>query len=111
MQRFYAESVLLAQLAASDKPYLEFLRIPAMSVGLYVLPVGATDTQTPHAQDEIYYVLRGCARFTVTTPQGEQDRTISPGDIFLVRAHEEHHFHSIADNLTVLVVFAPAEVS
>lgn len=39
--------------------YLEFLRVPAMSAGLYELETGASDPQTPHAEDEIYYVIAG----------------------------------------------------
>ena len=31
--------------------YLEFLRVPAMSAGLYALPAGGTDLQRPHRQD------------------------------------------------------------
>jgi len=34
-----------------------------MSAGLYVLPVGATDPQRPHHEDEMYYVIRGRAPF------------------------------------------------
>ena len=51
------------QRAQSGKPYREFLRVPAMSTGLYVLAAGATDPQSPHHEDEMYYVLRGRARF------------------------------------------------
>lgn len=51
------------QRTESGRPYREFLRVPAMSAGFYVLPAGATDHQKPHREDEIYYVLRGRARF------------------------------------------------
>ena len=44
--------------------YHEFLRVESMSAGLYVLEAGASDPQSPHAQDEIYYVISGRARFT-----------------------------------------------
>ena len=47
----------------SAKLYREFLRVPAMSAGLYVLPAGAADPQRPHHEDEMYYVIRGRARF------------------------------------------------
>ena len=62
------------QRAQSGKLYREFLRVPAMSAGLYVLPAGATDPQKPHHEDEMYYVVRGRARFeparkTVRFPQ------------------------------------------
>jgi mannose-6-phosphate isomerase-like protein (cupin superfamily) len=89
----------------SGKPYREFLRVPAMSAGLYVLPVGAADEQSPHHEDEIYYVVRGRARFK----SGEEDREVSAGSVIFVAAEAAHSFYAIEEELTVLVVFAPAE--
>ncbi|HET6180797.1 MAG TPA: cupin domain-containing protein [Candidatus Sulfotelmatobacter sp.] len=93
------------QRAASGKLYREFLRVPAMSAGLYVLPAGATDAQRPHHEDEMYYVVRGRARFRA----GDEDREISAGSVLFVAAEVEHHFHDITEELAVLVFFAPAE--
>lgn len=87
--------------------YLEFLRHPSMSAGLYVLPVGGTDPQQPHSEDEIYVVLSGCARIQV----GESDFPANAGDTIFVPALLEHQFHSIEQELRVIVVFAPAEYS
>jgi len=93
------------QRAQSGKPYREFLRVPAMSAGLYVLPVGGTDPQRPHHEDEMYYVVRGRARFLV----GEEDREVSAGSVLFVAAEVSHHFQDIQEELVVLVFFAPAE--
>jgi quercetin dioxygenase-like cupin family protein len=89
----------------TGKLYREFLRVPAMSAGLYVLPAGATDPQRPHHEDEMYYVLRGRARFKA----GDDDREISAGSVLFVAAEVEHRFYDIAEELAVLVFFAPAE--
>lgn len=86
--------------------YHEFLRVPALSAGLYVLDAGAVDPQSPHTEDEIYHVLAGRARITVA---GE-DRPVEPGDTVYVAAGVVHRFHSIAERLELLVLFAPAEV-
>jgi mannose-6-phosphate isomerase-like protein (cupin superfamily) len=91
--------------AESGKPYREFLRVPAMSAGLYVLPVGGTDRQKPHREDEIYCVIRGRARFKA----GPEDREVSAGDVIFVAAEVGHRFYDITEELSVLVVFAPAE--
>ena len=91
--------------AASGKAYREFLRVPAMSAGLYVLPAGGTDLQKPHHEDEIYHVVRGRARFKA----GSEDREVSPGSVIFVAAEVEHRFYAIEEELAVLVVFAPAE--
>jgi mannose-6-phosphate isomerase-like protein (cupin superfamily) len=93
------------QRAESGKLYREFLRVPAMSAGLYVLAAGATDHQKPHREDEIYYVLRGRARFKA----GTEDREVSSGDVIFVAAEVGHRFYDIVEDLAVLVVFAPAE--
>jgi len=96
---------LFAQRVKLGTPYLEFLKVPAMSLGLYTLTVGGTDEQTPHAEDEAYYVVSGRARIRVA----DDDRALEPGTIVFVPARVPHHFHSIAQELTVLVFFAPAE--
>lgn len=93
------------QRAESHKLYREFLRVPAMSAGLYVLAVGAIDPQRPHHEDELYYVVRGRARFRA----GDEDQEVSTGSVLFVAAEVEHRFHDIAEELAVLVFFAPAE--
>ena len=93
------------QRTQGGKLYREFLRVPAMSAGLYVLPAGSTDPQRPHHEDEMYYVVRGKGRFRT----GDEDREISAGSVLFVAAEVEHRFHDIAEELAVLVFFAPAE--
>ena len=93
------------QRAQSGRPYREFLRVPNMSAGLYVLPAGGTDHQKPHREDEIYYVIRGRARFKA----GFEDREVSGGSIIFVAAEIGHQFYDITEDLELLVFFAPAE--
>ncbi|MEZ4674484.1 MAG: hypothetical protein R2932_09590 [Caldilineaceae bacterium] len=45
--------------AAGGQRWHEFLRVPDLSMGLYVLPAGDTDPQQPHTEDEVYYVING----------------------------------------------------
>ena len=85
--------------------YREFLRVPTLSAGLYVLPAGGTDPQRPHHEDEMYYVIRGKARFHA----GDEDREVSPGTVLFVAAEVDHRFYNISEELAVLVFFAPAE--
>jgi mannose-6-phosphate isomerase-like protein (cupin superfamily) len=102
---FTAVTEIDVQRARSGKAYREFLRVPSMSAGLYVLPAGADDTQRPHHEDEMYYVVRGRARFHA----GEEDREVSAGSVLFVAAEVEHHFYDIQEELAALVFFAPAE--
>jgi mannose-6-phosphate isomerase-like protein (cupin superfamily) len=98
---------VIAQQAASERAYLEFLRVPALSMGLYVLPAGGVDPQQPHQEDEVYYVINGRGMITV----GDEDRPVEPGSIVFVGAGVEHRFHSISQELKLMVFFAPAESS
>ena len=98
---------LIQQRADSDKRYLEFLKVPDLSMGLYVLPAGGVDPQSPHTEDEVYYVVSGRASIKVAN----EDRAVQAGSIVYVAKNVEHRFHSIEAELTVIVFFAPAEFS
>jgi mannose-6-phosphate isomerase-like protein (cupin superfamily) len=97
----------LRQRAETGDLYHEFLRVPAMSVGVYELAVGASDPQEPHTEGELYYVVAGRAALLV----GEEDVPVAAGSLVYVPANVVHRFHDITEALSVLVFFAPAEYS
>jgi mannose-6-phosphate isomerase-like protein (cupin superfamily) len=96
---------LISRRDSSEKLYLEFLKVPDLSMGLYVLPAGGTDPQSPHTEDEVYYVVNGRAKIKVA----DEDRDVQADSIVYVAKNVEHRFHSIEEDLTVIVFFAPAE--
>ena len=98
---------LFQQRQDSNKLYLEFLKVPDLSMGLYVLPAGGTDPQSPHTEDEVYYVVSGRAKIKVA----DEDQNVQAGSVVYVAKNMEHRFHSIEEELTILVFFAPAEYS
>ena len=98
---------LISDQEASNKLYLEFLKVPDLSMGLYVLPAGGIDPQSPHTEAEVYYVVSGKAQIKVA----DEDRSVQAGSIVYVAKNVEHRFHSIEEELTVIVFFAPAEYS
>ena len=106
MKTFDVANIIKEQ-AAGDKSYLEFLRESSMSMGLYVLAAGAVDGQSLHTEDEVYYVVSGRGRFV----SADKDVAVQAGSILFVPANEEHRFHSIEEELRILVLFAPAEYS
>jgi mannose-6-phosphate isomerase-like protein (cupin superfamily) len=89
----------------SARDYLEFLRTPDLSMGVYRLPAGGTDSQSPHTEDEAYYIIGGRATIRVA----DEDRQVRTGSLVYVAKNVEHRFHSIEEALTALVFFAPAE--
>jgi mannose-6-phosphate isomerase-like protein (cupin superfamily) len=103
----YELAQLISQRNETNKLYLEFLKVPELSMGVYVLPAGGVDSQNPHTEDEVYYVVSGRAQIKVM----DEDRAVQAGSIVYVAKNVEHRFHSIEEELTVIVFFAPAEYS
>lgn len=97
---------LISQKESTGKLYLEFLRTPDLSMGLYQLPAGGTDPQSPHTEDEVYYVVGGRASIKV----GDEDRVVQAGSVVYVAKKVEHRFHSIEEELTVLVFTSTGSV-
>ena len=107
MNSFFDLPTVSAERAQAGKLYQEFLRVPALSAGIYVLPAGGSDPQKPHKEDEVYYVVRGHAKMRV----GSEERVVKSGSVIFVAALVEHRFFDISEELEVLVFFAPAESS
>ena len=99
----YEYGDILAGQRASEDAYVQFLNRGTMSLGLYVLPAGSEDTQTPHLEDEIYHVVSGRGEILVA---GER-RPVQPGSIVFVEKHVDHRFVNISEDLAILVFFAP----
>ena len=89
----YEIGQLISQREANNKLYLEFLKVPDLSMGLYVLPAGGTDPQSPHTEDEVYYVVSGRAQILVA----EENHNVQSGSIVYVAKNVAHRFHSIED--------------
>ena len=88
----------------SPSHWVERFRVPDLSVGTYSIPAGGTDDQVPHHEDEIYVVIGGRAILnsdTATAP-------VHAGSVIYVPAGEHHTFTQITEDLTLLVIFAPA---
>lgn len=96
---------LIPQRGQSGSEYLEFIRKPSLSVGLYMLSAGAIDQQEPHTEDEVYYIASGRGSIQVDN----ESRPVEAGSVVFVQANAEHRFHTITEDLTILVFFAPAE--
>ena len=94
---------LIAARQGRAHEYEDFIRSDLLSVGLATWPAGAVDTQQPHTEDEVYYVVQGRARITVA---GEE-QAVGPGSVVFVATGVEHRFVDIDEQLQVLVFWAP----
>jgi mannose-6-phosphate isomerase-like protein (cupin superfamily) len=85
--------------------YVERFRVPDLSVGTYSIPAGGHDGQSPHTEDELYVVTAG--RATMVADSGSVE--VGPGTVIFVPAGEAHRFTDVTGDLTLLVIFGPAE--
>jgi mannose-6-phosphate isomerase-like protein (cupin superfamily) len=97
---FDLEREIAAQ-RSSGRPYREFLRVPALSCGVYSLAAGAKDLQAPHDEDEVYLVVSGRGRVRIDG----RERPVGRGTILYVGATSEHSFFEIEEDITLLVFF------
>ena len=92
-------SEALAQLAASQKPFLEVFTHGSLSVEIYK-PVGE-DLQTPHTRDEVYVIIVGTGFFV----NGETRTAFTPGEFLFVPAGVVHRFEDFTDDFATWVFF------
>jgi len=79
----------------------QFLKRGSLDVRLAAAPRVAPTESTPHAQDEIYAVVRGRG---VLFHDGWRDR-FEAGDLLFVAAGVEHRFEEYSEDLAVWVIF------
>ena len=73
-QIFDLETVKSGLDKSNSASFKDFLIKDSMTCGIYHLAKGAKDMQTPHDEDEIYYVLEGRARLQV----GDREMDVHP---------------------------------
>ena len=95
---FSMDGVIAAHAAGGDM-WHEFLRVPELSMGLYVIAAGGDDPQSPHNEDEVYYIVSGRGILTA----GDQEYPAEPGSILFVAKQVPHKFHDVTEELRVLV--------
>ncbi len=89
---------------AADR-WAEWVRSGDLSSGVYRIPAGQPDPQSPHDEDEVYVVLRGAASLVVDSVP----HPVRAGTLAFVPARAAHRFVDVTEDLEVAVVFAPPE--
>jgi len=79
-----------------------FMQEGSMDVGVLRLKPGEADPQSPHVNDEIYYIIKGDGFLRID----DKDIPIHEGMVIFVPAKKRHKFHSNSKELVALYVFA-----
>lgn len=102
----FAFRTLVEELTEQGGAWKACFENETLQCGVYRIPAGGTDAQKPHAEDELYYVVAGRAKFTA----GAKTIDVQPGAVLFVAAEVEHRFHDVDEALEVLVFFSKAKV-
>jgi mannose-6-phosphate isomerase-like protein (cupin superfamily) len=71
------------------------------NVSLVFFAPRGTDYQTPHDEDELYFVVRGTGEIVI----GAQRQGFEPGDVFFVEAGVPHRFENFTSDFATWAVF------
>jgi mannose-6-phosphate isomerase-like protein (cupin superfamily) len=85
-----------------DNYWADFLKVRHLEAGVLRLYPGEEDTQTPHDEDELYFVIEGSGFIEV----GGEKKQVKKGSAVFVPAHLPHHFYGNKETLVVLYMFA-----
>ena len=103
MDKIYDLESILLKLDKEDNStyFLDFLRNNSFEAGVLRLNPGKKDTQGPHLEDELYFVIEGKGYINML----DEDHHIGKGSIIFVPSKTEHYFHGNKERLVVLYVF------
>lgn len=86
----------------SDGYFHTFLNRQNIAAGVLVLQPGEEDTQEPHDDDEVYFVIRGDGYLKIK----DKDYEVSEGKAFYVQKKIPHKFFGNKKELAVLYFFS-----
>lgn len=85
----------------SNSFFHTFINRDSLAVGILVLKPGEEDTQTPHASDEVYYIISGNGFLKIKN----KDYPVSKDKLFFVAKDVKHYFYGNTSELKVLYFF------
>ena len=99
---FDLDSILLNLDKKGDSTYfLDFLHNSSFEVEIIRLNPGQKDTQGPHSEDELYFVMEGKGYINMV----EKNYEVRKGSCIFVPSKTKHYFHGNKERLVVLYVF------
>jgi len=94
-------STFLEKVKKSSSYFYTFINRDSLAAGILVLQAGEEDTQEPHGDDEVYYIISGDGFLKIK----DKDYKVSKNKLFFVAKGVEHFFHGNKTELKVLYFF------
>ena len=95
----------LEKIQKSNSYFHTFINKDSLAAGILILKPGEGDTQEPHENDEVYFVLSGNGYLKIKN----KNYKVSKDKLFFVAKGVPHFFHSNTNNLKVLYFFGGSD--
>jgi len=95
----------LDKIKKSDSYFHTFINRDSLAAGILMLKPGEEDTQEPHENDEVYFIISGNGFLKIKN----NDYEISKDKLFFVGKDVPHYFHSNTKELKVLYFFGGSD--
>ncbi len=101
MKLEYDLKTYLEKIEKSSSYFSTFIDKDRLAAGVMLLRPGEKDIQTPHENDEVYFVLSGNGFLKIKN----KDYSVSKNKLFFVGKNVKHFFHGNSEELKVLYFF------
>jgi mannose-6-phosphate isomerase-like protein (cupin superfamily) len=101
----YDITTYLEKIENSGSYFSTFIDRESLAAGVLLLKPGEDDTQTPHENDEIYFILSGDGFLKIKNKNYE----VSKNRLFFVAKNVKHFFHGNTEELKVLYFFGGSD--
>ena len=98
-------SIYLGKIKKSSNFFHTFINRDSLAAGVLVLQPGEQDTQEPHQNDEVYFIISGDGFLKIKN----KDYPVTKDKLFFVAKDVEHYFHSNSVELKVLYFFGGSD--
>ncbi len=101
MKREYDLTTYLEKIKNSNSYFSTFINKNSLATGILILQSGEEDTQTPHDNDEVYFIISGNGFLKINN----KDYKVSKNKLFFVEKNMKHFFYGNTKELRVLYFF------
>ena len=95
----------VGRIKKSSSYFYTFINRDSLAAGILLLNPGETDTQEPHDNDEIYYIISGDGFLKIK----DKNYPVLEDKVFFVEKNVKHYFHGNKKNLKVLYFFGGSD--
>ena len=105
MKLEYDLTTYLKKIKNSSSYFSTFIDKESLAAGVLLLRPGEKDTQIPHENDEVYFILAGNGFLKIK----DKNYDVSKNKLFFVAKNVEHCFHGNTEDLQVLYFFGGSD--